>query len=452
MDGKLLVSVGRLLEPMRAQQQLLDNASVGEADVVVARYGIPDTNVPVGLASKAVIDDGTFDHLIQGYSARAERSPIPFFLDHGWAHLHPPYVESQLKIGKAGALRSEAGVGFIGGMQWNLKKDVAKDAFADALFDPFGTRFSFRWSVDQTMRGPDGYDHTTYIEDIAEISQLSLNAAQMDTYVIPESIKMRTSMHSTDTVEKWDEKLEIPADLPPDLLRMGFAAMDPEGDPAVIGTYSFPHHVFEDGAIGAAVVPACRQIIDDLNKARGMNPEQRVAAYRHAAHHLADAGETPEPLSAPMPTLEEFTKMLQDQGFAQEVRDAVLRTSPGLAAAQRPTMSLGLAETRQHLQAPLADGHGVDAAMVAGWLDGQIEMEHEFAHFFFDGHTHPGARAQGPTFGELLKARMGDVVRVMLDDPEYRQSVEAGLKVEEEARKLADPGLWYQRTWQARSA
>src|SRR5262245_59420867 len=218
-ESKVRAIIGRLLDPLRPQSQLAEGASVGEADVLVARYGVPDSNVPHGLTKARVTDPGAFDHLIDGYQARAEKNGIPFFLDHGYAHLHPPFAESNMKIGKTATLRSEES-GLVGGMNWNLAKESARDAFADAVFDPYGTRFSYRWNDEETYRASDGYDHESRIGQIVEISQLGLSSAQQDTWVFPESVKMRTSIHHTDTSMDGAQLLQLPSkDLPPDLLR-----------------------------------------------------------------------------------------------------------------------------------------------------------------------------------------------------------------------------------------
>lgn len=436
-ESKVRGIIGRLLDPLRAQEQIAEGASVGEADVLVARYGVPDTNVPHGLDATRVTDRTAFDGIISEYTARSEQGKtIPFFLDHGYAHLHPPFAESNMKIGKTRTLRSEQD-GLVGGMEWNLAKESARDAFADAVFDPYGTRFSYRWNDDETYRGADGLDHESRIGQIVEISQLGLSSAQQDTWVFPESVKMRTSVHHTDFVQ--DGNIFVPKDFPADLLRMGYAAMDIEGDPADPGTYRFPHHKSEGDLLGAAIIPVCEQIVDDLNKMRGEPEDQRVAAYRHLANHIKDAGKAPPKLRAQRPTLEEFSEMLEDPGFAKDIND--------LMRAVAPESAMGM---RRHMGGSLPNGHGKDKDDIAEMSMESLARRHQSIHDGDDApHSH-GQRSEGISVGELLKARTGEVIQVLLDEADFRDSFQRQLREAEELQELADPARWYTRTWQTR--
>jgi hypothetical protein len=438
-ETQVRAETGRLLDPMRAQQQLLEGASVGEADVLVARYGVPDTGVPHGLDAQRVIDSGAFDDIIADYPARSEKQPIPFFLDHGWAHIHPPFVESAMKLGKVGAMRSEE-AGLVGAMQWNLTKPFARDAFSDAVFDPYGTKFSYRWNEEETYRGTDGLDHERRVGRIVEVSQLSLSAAQQDTWVFPESVKMRTATHHTEVGSPSEANLIIPTDFPPDLFRMAFAAMDTEGDPDAISSYWFPHHVVTDGKIGMAHVEVCTQIIEDLNKSRGMAEDQRVAAYRHAAGHIRDAGKTPDKLRAAMPTLEEFTAMLEDSVFAAEIED--------LMRGAAPTSALGL---RRHMAQGTPNGHGKDKDDIAEMGMESLSRRHTSIHEGDNApHDHSSQRSEDLAIGELVKARTGEIITLLLDDGDFRAVFDKALHDAEELRDLADPAKWYRRTWEVR--
>jgi len=188
---------GQVLDPVRAQEQA-EGATMGEADVLISVYGIPDTGRPHGVKRKQVIDPGAFDDFMR--TRDFEKNTVPFYLDHGWAHV-TGHADSQLKLGFVPGFRS-GDEGLVGAMRWNLGTQVGREAFSNAMFDPLGTKFSFRWTEDETYRASDGQEHVRRIPDIVEVSQLGIDGAQQGTYVYSDSIRMRTAQRVKELIEE----------------------------------------------------------------------------------------------------------------------------------------------------------------------------------------------------------------------------------------------------------
>jgi hypothetical protein len=439
--------VGKLLDPMRAQTQLVEGAKVGEAEVVMAVYDVPDTGIPHGLKNRQIIDRGALDDVAK---LRTEDNPLPFFLDHGFAHVFGA-ADSRLKIGKSKGFRS-ADEGFIGHLLWNLDKQVGRDAFSDAVFDPFGTRFSWRWNQDETYRAGNGDEHVRHIPDLLEVSQLTIDGAQQGTYVIPESIKVRsvTAHHTGAEDEEWDPTKQVAglsAQTDPLLLRRMFAQVDPDGDPAVLDSYRFPHHMVIDGKVGVANVRACQAVIDELNQHRGYEGSDwdRAGVYEHAATHLREAGVEPERLRSRMPELEDLRAMVAaDEDFKAQLVELVgpMRTSnpePKDAGAMQ-----------LHLGYVPPDGHAVGANALPDDFD-ELTSKHRSLHELFQGdHFHDDFWTDAEQLiRELVTTRSAAVVTAMRSDRELLEKAKGLLARAEEPSPLTK---WYEVLWRSRIA
>jgi HK97 family phage prohead protease len=110
--------------------------------------------------------------------------------------------------------------------------------------------------------------------------------------------------HSTETTDAaWDAaavRRNIPEDATEAFYRRVFAYQDPDGDPDVMSTYSYPHHmVTTAGEVGAANTRACSNGIAALNGGRGghsLSAEDRRGVWSHLARHLRDADMEPPEL------------------------------------------------------------------------------------------------------------------------------------------------------------
>lgn len=352
----------RVADPKSAAEQLDAGAKTAEVEVMVAAFDVPDTGQPHGVSARQVIDRGAFRSVIE--ARNFEDSPAPYYLDHGHAHA-TGFVDTRLKIGKADKFREEqSGLLFRGLM--NLRKEVARDALADMIFDPVNTPHSFRWPAfggDHTYRGADGFDHVDNFSDIEEVSYCG-RGAQMATGILASSISVRAAIspHSTETYSGgWDGSAMVarmPDDASAGMLRQEFAWVDPEGDPATKGSYKFPHHTVENGKVSGANVTACRSIIANLNGARsapGIPASDRRGVYAHAAKHLRDAGE--EDIPTLRATIEEMKGWAtEDPEFAAAMRDSI-GISPGDPAPGTPRTwldELVVAEMRSEVLKELA--------------------------------------------------------------------------------------------------
>jgi hypothetical protein len=178
---------GRMLDATKAREQLEGGAKVGEADFELALFDVPDTGKPVGVSSRQVIDRGAFRGLIEERDFSSK--PVPYYLDHGHAPVFG-FVDQRLKLGKTDSYREEDTALVMRGL-FNLEKQIAREAFSDVVFDPGNTPHSYRWTLDDTYRGGDGFDHVRTVQDIVE-SSLCGRGAQMGTGVRPDTITMRS--------------------------------------------------------------------------------------------------------------------------------------------------------------------------------------------------------------------------------------------------------------------
>lgn len=318
---------GRIDNPVDALEQLDKGATVGEIEVVTAVFGVQDTGQPVGVKTRQVIDHGAFRTILDNrdFSSR----PAPYYLDHGHAMVQP-FVDQRLKLGKSDKYREEDSDFRFRGLV-NLRKQVAREAFSDMLFDPANTPHSFRWGGhEKTYRGEDGIVHVSEFDDILEAS-LCGRAAQMATGVLEGTASMRAAIpaHSTETYTgEWDGSgttARISDEAGASVLRREFAWVDPDGDPNAKGSYKFPHHTVEGGKVGGANVAACRAIVANLNGARStasIPAGDRRGVYAHAARHLRDAGvEDIAPLRATIEEIKDWAG--EDPEFAAAMQDAI---------------------------------------------------------------------------------------------------------------------------------
>lgn len=166
--------VVRVADPGKLQEQLSDDAlRVGEADLVVSVFDVPDTNPAVGnMGNVEVIDRGAFLPLISRLGDEGSR---PLLLDHGDVHVRG-YVDSFKVAGKVTKF-AEMSDGLQTRGLYNLRTEAGKTAFEQLDFDqqtPGDTvRFSFRNPIgEEKYRGGDGFTHIKAFPDIREVSQL----------------------------------------------------------------------------------------------------------------------------------------------------------------------------------------------------------------------------------------------------------------------------------------
>lgn len=429
-----------LLNPEQAETALKDNAKVGEAEVVIARYGVEDTGLPIGLSEQHVLDPGTF----RSFAAKDwPNESRPMYLDHGNAQFRGGAADSTLKLGIGDYFR-ETDNSLVAHALYNLQKQVAREALSDLVFDPKGETFSFRWAHDDSYRGDDGRMHTREIPDLREFSQCGAFGAQRDTGLVTGSVRMRGALigtHSTDTIEGDYDPSQALAALPSDsketMFRKMFAWADPEatpdpdGFPTAKSAYKFPHHHVHDGSVSDANVNATRSALESLNRTRAVPNDQRRSVYNHLARHLRDAGQDVPELKARGPEKEELLAYLSDDeefratlaGILPEVlraegtQEMFLRTLVAdpemrvklrseLEEASKPsvvqqfyqhvwesragyratTATMSEAQLRSHLIAKLPGGHGMAAA--AGMPMFAMTAQHTKLHAKGADHTH----------------------------------------------------------------
>lgn len=113
------------------------------------------------------------------------------------------------------------------------------------------------------------------------------------------AVKGAIPCHETKTVSRaWDRvrtENALPDDARPSELRSVYAWVDPDGDPELKASYSFPHH---HGIGGPANLRACLMGIASLNGPAGadMGDAERKGIYDHLAGHLKDADREPPAL------------------------------------------------------------------------------------------------------------------------------------------------------------
>lgn len=216
MDVSVRRFRARVLQPEVAARALEDQATRGEATIMVAAFDVPDTGVAMGNDEAQVIDRGAFDSWI----ARSdfETQPVPLYADHGeyWVWGTPLW---QLKLGRSSNFREgdDAGVtGLLVDASYNLQKQIAREAFSDLLHDPNGANFSFTnmRAGEVTYRAEDGMTHvkemTTGVEEVSQVGE----GAQTDAHLVAArsrlSLATSRSLSLTklmsDLYSAWDEQ------------------------------------------------------------------------------------------------------------------------------------------------------------------------------------------------------------------------------------------------------
>lgn len=334
---------GSLMNLRAAEDAFLSNATVGEMQLKLAAYGVQDTHQPVGVP-KQVIDYGAFRSFIEG--GDFESRPIPHYLDHGDAEIRKGKPTSALKIGKAVGYE-EREDGLVSETHYNLRKQVARDAMSDILFNPEGETFSFRWMDEKETVGSDRLRHVSWIDGIQEQSQVGSLGAQRETGVLTETIHMRSALgtHHTGVVdEEWDEQVQLRSlstDAGEALFERAFAYYDPDADPLDPKGYHFMHHVVDDGRVAEANVKACEAGIERLNARMGdFSFAERRSIYRHLAGHLEEAG-TPVTIQLRQsfpPEREQLTEWMAEPAFRTMAAELLgvkvdVQINPSLVAA-----------------------------------------------------------------------------------------------------------------------
>jgi hypothetical protein len=293
-----------------------EDGARGEADILLAVFDVPDTEVAVGNEAVQVIDPGAFRTIIES----GKLGSRPFGLDHFDAHIYG-YSDSRKTIGKlenweeVEEFRVEGRDESLSGLQvtahYNLRTDVGRFAWEVLNFMPELVQYSFRWPADEKIEeGEDGMEHVTEFSDVIEGSQVVFGAQALTGAAnlrtaereLLHSLRTAIKRHSTatDTTSDWDASVawrNIPEREA--ALRAATAWFDPEGDPDTKTAYRFIHHnVGTDGRVGAANMRACANSIAILNGGRKGTtiPEaDRPGVHSHMAGHYEDADmETPE--------------------------------------------------------------------------------------------------------------------------------------------------------------
>jgi phage head maturation protease len=174
---------GRIVTPVERLRAALDdtNATVAEAEAVVAVFDVPDTYVAVGNSARQVIDKGAFRSWIRARDFGA--NPVPFFVDHGEDGPVLGLTSDRLRIGKCtGFTEEDDGVHVQ--LQWNLRTMEGREAAERMAFDPSNAQFSFSNAPNEKIyRGKDGYEHIEEFPDgMDEVSQVAFGA-QKDTHL-----------------------------------------------------------------------------------------------------------------------------------------------------------------------------------------------------------------------------------------------------------------------------
>lgn len=142
----------------------------GEADILVAVYGVEDTGVPHGLHNTQVIEPGAFRSAI--VSGRLGKRP--FLLDHGDATF-TGYVNSEKLIGFSDGWAEDTG-GLRMTSHYNLKTPMGELAWEQANFEASIPEYSFRWPADEKVEMRSGVEHVLEFSDIQEASQVAFGA------------------------------------------------------------------------------------------------------------------------------------------------------------------------------------------------------------------------------------------------------------------------------------
>lgn len=143
----------------------------GEADILLAVFGVQDTGVPHGLKARQVIDQGAFQDII-GSGHLAKR---PFYMDHGDATF-TGYIDSTKLIGRADGWKEDGPAGLVFTGNYNLKVPNGEIAWEQVTFDPSIPEFSFRWPADEVVETMQGVEHVKAFSDVQEASQVGMGA------------------------------------------------------------------------------------------------------------------------------------------------------------------------------------------------------------------------------------------------------------------------------------
>jgi hypothetical protein len=333
------VFTARLLSaPSKLRQALEEQASKGEAEILVSVFDVPDTHVAMGNLARQIIDRGAFRSYLG-----SSPFPAPYFLDHGGFGIGPHRAE--LRIGKVTAGREDA-EGLVITAAYNLAKQTAREAFSELEFSPEVVGFSFASDPDRERtqeRDGDQYEHITEMWPV-EFSHVGFGAQERARLLIA---RTAIASHSTDTSDApWSgprNEAAYPAEAA--ALRKAHAWKDPEGDPDAKATYKFNHHF---AAGGAASTRACSAGIAILNGGRGganIPDSDRVGVHRHLAKHLTDADMNAPPLRSAPWTPEELGEYINSEEFMTAFA-AILLEDPARARDVKRAAEEALADVK----------------------------------------------------------------------------------------------------------
>lgn len=142
--------------------------------------------------------------------------------------------------------------------------------------------------VDEFLKGLDN-------EVVASVTTAAVSDGEITW--IPSPTSPLASHQTATSIEPWDAGTQVkglPDEGEPALYQRMFAWTSPSEDPSLKGAWKLAHHFVKDGVPGAASTIACRQIIENINGARGgtkLANDVKRAVYEHLAQHLRDAGE-----------------------------------------------------------------------------------------------------------------------------------------------------------------
>jgi len=189
METTMRMFGARLMgDPQDLYRTIDKGANDAVARLRVAAFDIPDTGIAFGRMKPQVIDQGSFANWADDLNTRNGR--VPFFVDHGDAHIFFGVPTVTKKIGYGDHFNEVRG-GLEVDAHYNLRHSAGKDALENLLHDQEGTKFSFRWNADELVYdGGDGYEHVReYPTGVTEFSQVAI-PAQADTGLV-ELVGMR---------------------------------------------------------------------------------------------------------------------------------------------------------------------------------------------------------------------------------------------------------------------
>lgn len=207
--------------------------------------------------------------------------------------------------------------------------------------------------------------------------------------------------HETKTVSRiWDRtrtENALPDGARPSELRTVYAWMDPDGDPELKASYSFPHH---HGIGGPANLRACLLGIAQLNGPDGeqLGEVERKGIYDHLAAHLKDADHEPPGLRTDPGTA---TKNMRFGEEAAHVLASVSRLIDRASdvVAMRRTKNKAMATGTADLLGWVAD----DLGRLRALLSQPVEPE----------QTQPAGEPQGePTSEEIASLMAASIARI----------------------------------------